>query len=282
MEIKSRAFPYPVLGPGLDDFTEGAVNLTAANVESAPERYTLKFQFEVTHPSLAKFISEKQAAAAVVIECRQNLYRRRHPVLINREIEITIPADELRGDVQVTPVVSAARDLPDYRPASLNPDYAGIRISVPKHGLLAFGANLEFFADPQADRLRRISSIMRVTSVADAGRGMRINIDGPRIRVEVSPDVYKLYRAVAESGEGSQILASMLVLPVLLEVCHRIKNSTDNFEDFRWFQILRTRLREVNHPCDDDNFDPLIASQTLLDHPLARSIDELFKHTCQD
>lgn len=282
MEIKARAFPHPVLGPSSDDFTDGEVRLADVAAEAAPERYTLKFRFEVTHPGLRGLIWDGFASAAVVIECRQNLYRRRYAVQIDSPTEMTIPADELRGEVQVTPVISATRDLENYHPQSLNSDYEGMLMSVPRHGLLAYGPNLEFIADPKADRLRKISSIMRVVPVADAGRAMKVNIGGPRIRVEVSSELFKSYQSVAATREGSQVLASMLVLPVLLEVFHRIKGNTDGFDDFRWFQIIRARLREIKQPCDAVDFDPLKAAQALLDSPFARGITELLERLCPD
>ena len=105
---------------------------------------------------------------------------------------------------------------------------------------------------------------------------MTVNIGGPRIHVEVSPDQFRLYQSVAASREGSAILASMLVLPVLVDVFHRIKGSDqDGFEDFRWFQVIRARLREVAQPVDAPEFDPMKAAQSLLDSPFARGITEL-------
>jgi hypothetical protein len=275
MEIKTRAFPYPVLAPNLDDFTEGAVRLADANGEASPERYLIRFRFELSHPCITRLIDSGDAAPAVVIECRQNFYRRRHLVTLGLN-EIIIPADELRGVVQVTPLVSAVRELADYQPASLNPDYDGVRIRVPRHGILAYGPNFEFIAEPRADRLRRISSIMRVVQMEDVGARINVNIGGPRIHIEVSQNQFRLYQSVAASHQGSSILASMLVLPVLVDVFHRIKGSNqDELEDFRWFQVVRARLREINLPADAPDFDPMKAAQALLDSPFSRGISEL-------
>lgn len=275
MEIKPRAFPYPVLGPELDDFTEGEVRLADVSGDSAPERYSVRFSFEVSHSSLAEMIASGDASPAIIVECRQNLYRRRHAVNLGPN-EVIIPADELRGQVQVTPLISAARDLEDYRPSGLNPDYNGLSIRVPQHGVLAYGLNFEFPADPRADRLRKISSIMRVVQTEETGTRMTINIGGPRIRVEVSPDQFRLYQSVAASRLGSSILASMLVLPVLIDVFHRIKGGEqEGLEDFRWFQVVRARLQEIGHSATLPGFDPMKAAQALLDSPFARGITEL-------
>ncbi len=275
MEIKTRAFPYPVLGPNLDDFTEGGVRLADANGEASPERYLIRFRFELSHPSITRLIDSGDAAPGVVIECRQNFYRRRHLVTLGLN-EMIISADELRGVVQVTPLISAVRELVDYRPASLNPDYDGARINVPRHGILAYGPNFEFIAEPRSDRLRKISSIMRVAQTDNAGSRLNVNINGDRIRVEVSQGQFRLYQSVAASRQGSSILASMLVLPVLVDVFHRIKgNDQEGLGDFRWFQVIRARLREIALPIDAPDFDPMRAAQALLDSPFARGITEL-------
>jgi hypothetical protein len=275
MEIKTRAFPHPVLAPNLDDFTDGAVRLTDASGEASPERYQIRFRFELSHACITRLIDSGDATSAVVIECRQNFYRQRHLVSLGLN-EITIPADELRGIVQVTPLVSAFREIADYRPSSLNPDYNGLRIQVPRHAILAYGPNFEFIAEPRSDRLRKISSIMRVVQVDDVGARINVNFGGPRIRVEVSRDQFQLYQSVAGSRLGSSILASMLVLPVLVDVFHRIKErNQEGLEDFRWYQVVQARLREIALPVDAPDFDPMKAAQALLDSPFARGIGEL-------
>jgi len=275
MEIKTRSFPYPVLGPNLDDFTDGFVRLAGASGEVAPERYSIRFTFELSHPSIVNLVNAGDASPAVVVECRQNFYRRRHKVDLGLN-EMVIAADELHGLVQVTPLVSAARDLAPYRPNSLNPDYDGVQICVPRHGILAYGPNFEFIAEPKSDRLRRISSIMRVIQAAESGKGMTVNIGGPRIHIEVSPDQFRLYRRIAASRQGPAILSAMLVLPALVDVFHRVKGlGSEELEDFRWFQVVRARLREVSQPVDVPGFDPMKAAQALLDSPFARGITEL-------
>jgi hypothetical protein len=278
MEIKSRAFPYPVLGPESDDFTQGSLRLADSSAQAAPERYTIQFRFEVTHPDIESMIADGRAAPAVVIECRQNLHRVRHRVQMGVNT-IVISADELRGEVHVTPVISATRELPSYRPSFLNPDYEGVSIRVPCHGLLAYGPNLEFIAEPRADRLRRISSIMRVVPVDGSQRVMRVNPDGQRIRVEVSREMFNLYQSVAESREASAVLASMLVLPVLVEVFHRLKREgSEGWEEReaqRWFQVIRARLLEERQPLEAPDFEPMQAAQALLDSPFTRGITEL-------
>ncbi|MGH8046269.1 MAG: hypothetical protein ACREKL_03400 [Chthoniobacterales bacterium] len=251
------------------------MRLANGTADAAPERYAIRFQFEVIHPDFQNMIASGSAAAAVVIECRQNLYRRRYPVEMGAN-EIQIPADELRGEVQITPVISAVCDLPDYRPQFLNSDYSGIQIQVPRHGLLAYGPNLEFIAEPRADRLRRISSIMRVVQTTDTSTTMKVNVDGSRIHVEVSAELFRLYQSVAASRQGSSVLASMLVLPVLVDVFHRIKGvEPDGLEDLRWFQVIRVRLREISQPWEAPDFDPMRAAQALLDSPFSRGIAEL-------
>ena len=117
---------------------------------------------------------------------------------------------------------------------------------------------------------------MRVVQTEEAATRMTVNIGVPRIHVEVSRDQFRLYQSVAASRQGSSILASMLVLPVLVDVFHRIKGSEqDGLEDFRWFQVVRARLREIVQPVDAPDFDPMKAAQALLDSPFARGITEL-------
>lgn len=281
MEIKARAFPYPVLAPGFDDFTQGHISFDNPVVEVAPERYTIRFVFRVTHPDFVEMLENGSAAAGALVECRQNLYRVRWPVRLGPNA-IEIKADELQGLVQVTPVISATREIPRYRPRFLNSDYDEGILRVPRHAVLAYGHNVEFIADPCGDRLRRISSIMRVIAADNVTRYMRVNVHGDRIRVEVSRHTFELYQKVAASRAASSVLASMLVLPVLVDVLHQVKregpDAWDEFEARRWFQVIRLRLRTLQYPIEASDFDPLRAAQELLDSPFARGLSELFEH----
>jgi hypothetical protein len=276
MEIKSRSFPYPVLAPNTDDFVDGSLEISNFSGESLPERYKIRFSFRLSHPCLEKYINSGDAEPAVVIECRENLYRKRHSIHLGMN-EIVIGADELRGVVQVTPLISALREIQNYRPKLLNSDYDGLVINMPRHGILAYGDNWEFIAEPCSDRLRRISSIMRVIQVENSDALMNINIGGARIHVEVSEDQFRIYQSIASSRMGSSILASMLVFPVLIDVFHRIKaEGKDGLEDYRWFQVVRARLQEVSMPVESSEFDPIAAAQILLDSPFHRGLSELF------
>jgi hypothetical protein len=61
-----------------------------------------------------------------------------------------------------------------------------------------------------------------------------------------------------------------------VDVFHRIKGTDqEGLEDFRWFQVIRARLREIALPVDAADFDPMRAAQSLLDSPFARGITEL-------
>jgi hypothetical protein len=280
MEIKSRAFPHPVLGPDSDDFTAGSLRLIDARAEAAPELYRITFSVEINHPDFSEMLQDGAAAAGVVVECRQNLYRVRHPVQVGVNT-LELKADELRGEVHITPVISAAKLIANYRPRFLNGDYDGLTLKVPDCGLLAHGPNLVFQAEPRPDMLRNISSILRVKQTEGLGRSMRVNSGGERILVEVSPEMFAYYQNVAGSREATAILASMLVLPVLVDVLHGIKAEGEEgwkeLEARRWFCCVRSRLQQVGHALGSHDFDPISAAQALLDSPFARGIAELIE-----
>lgn len=71
----------------------------------------------------------------------------------------------------------------------------------------------------------------------------------------------------------------MLVLPVLVEVFHRLKREgPEGWEDReaqRWFQVVRAKLLEARHRLEAPDFEPMQAAQALLDSPFARGIAEL-------
>ena len=97
---------------------------------------------------------------------------------------------------------------------------------------------------------------------------MRVDPDGQRIRVEVSREVFNMYQSVAESRQASAVLASILVLPVLVEVFHRLKREgAEGWEDReaqRWFQVVRARLLEEHYPLETPDLSQCMPHKSYL------------------
>ena len=279
MIIKPRAFPWPVLGPEMDDYLEGSLEISVTGTPGNSD-YRLFCNLELDSNEIKTALGDGRALIGVVVECKQNLFRKRYPANISDSgFEILIPADTLTGEVQILAIVTAAADLDDFAPANLNEDYTGIRLSVPKNAILAFSETVRFEATPFTDRLKNVSSIMRVRPVDKQGDFMDIQKGSDRIIIEVSRKNYRLYRHIVGTRAATHLISGLLVQPVLLDVLHEINQHSfaerKDFGDRKWFRILRNQLAKHNIDLENHQINPMSCCRKLLESPFGRSIREL-------
>ncbi len=69
-----RAFPYPVLRPGVDDYLDGEIQ---AAIEFSPDEQdvTASVQVVVSAPEIIQLIKDGKASYAVVFACRDTYFR---------------------------------------------------------------------------------------------------------------------------------------------------------------------------------------------------------------
>lgn len=279
MKIKDRAFPHPVLSPFRDDVMPNKFTATLA-VHAEPEFYKLKPSLSMEHSALMAMVAEGHAAYSVHIECRNNFYRQ---VFQSAEpnFEISIPATELSGTVEVSFFVTASIEVAGYSLAGTHSDYGSERFSIRAGDVLAMCKSVTFEAEKEYDSLKKISSIIQIDSDEKVPQGkMEVFLDADKITVFLSKLDFANYGELKVSESVRATLIQCVSLPPLIEAISYLKTwSGPPDSQFRWMRRLRERLSKVAPAWEQSQATSLDLAQAILANPVGRCFPELLKVT---
>ena len=268
------AFPHPVAGLG-DDLS-GELRCNAPQFDFGVDTTTLSIDgLEVTNPTIAELVRNKDAAFIVRIGCGATYYREAFSSH-GSTLQHVLSSAKLNGDVEIQVRICALRKLESYRPMGLHPDY-GDRVFIVQSGdVLAIGDEFTVRAEKQFDPLAAdISSIMRVVRGNFETGPFQVRFLSNQIMIELSSEDYKRYGLASHAAPG--VIHSSLVLPVLSEAITRVYNTSgqdDMTADARWYRRLEAMLNARGIERDES---PLAAAQKLLDAPFSRALDNVLK-----
>src|SRR5690606_36553882 len=128
---------------------------------------------------------------------------------------------------------------------------------VGKGDVLAVAEDRTFIAESTYEQLRRIPSIFEIVRAPDGDAPpMELDLTGNKIIILLRSADYDTYAALVPAAHLQPIIASIIAVPVLVEVLEAIKSADDADHEFgncRWYQLLRRKLVEegVIYPFSD-------------------------------
>lgn len=250
---EERSFPHPVLSYFNDDFPKGKFE-AGINVRTGWDFYNISSVFSLTCPDLEKLISRGEAGFGIQILCPQS-YFRRIKLFSSDSGGVSINSDRLDGIVRIIPLILAIEDVSDFSGYGLHDDYKGVHFEIPKGSILALGEPQKFDAAKHIDPLRKTPSIFTLRNSQKSEPSIDYDLSSEKIVIHLSKEVFENYIFLKEGPSFQPILASMIVLPVLAEVLNILKNSeNEEFEDRRWFRVLRMKLEDAGIPLEGNEF----------------------------
>lgn len=276
MRISFRSYPHPVLSYFSDDLIQCAFQATV-KVETASTLYRVKVGAELSSRDLRQLIALGKAAYALHVECSATRYRR---IATSSESAFTldIPTSAVQGVVDLCVLVVATQPIREYRNANFHPDYGHRAFAVGKGDVLAVAEDRTFIAESTYDQLRRIPSIFEIVRAPDGDAPpMELDLTGNKIIVLLRSADYDTYAALVPAAHLQPIIASIIAVPVLVEVLEAIKSADDADHEFgncRWYQLLRRKLVEegVIYPFSDFPSSTVGLVQKLLEAPVTGAL----------
>ncbi len=278
MIIQDRSFPHPVLAPFRDDVMPNRFSLVLT-VKPDVDNYYIEARFDYDNPTLSQFVEAGSAIHVLHLECRRNFYR---TIFISpKKIQnLTIPASELVGRVEVTGFIKAQSALTGYQIQGAHQDYGNTAFAIQPGDILAVAESQTFDAFTDYDPLRRISSILTIRRSDDLDEGeMKLDTTGDLIVATLSQKDFDRYTELKADPKLGPLLANQVVVPALLEAVHEIGNTHD--DDFeiemhkRWFRSIYKKLEDIGIKIRPPQTPPIEAVQALLKLPLRRSLEGL-------
>src|SRR5262245_3073212 len=128
MNFNPRAWPHPVLSPLVDDIASAVFDFEVqALVEH--DRWRITAHASLQDPTVTSLISSGRAGYLLHLECRRTFYRGAFESVAPKW-EVTIPGPELFGQVEVSLIVVARKDVDAYCHPSQHADYNGHSFNV--------------------------------------------------------------------------------------------------------------------------------------------------------
>ena len=268
MRLSARSYPHPVLG-NRDDVPGAAFQ---AMLEMSTDKQYVYVNVEVACSCevLNVLLAAGRAAFVVHLECSNTLFRKAYEFRDSKH-RISIPAGNLNDAVEVNVFVRAAQRIPDYRIPEAHPDYADAVFNICRGDILAIGEGQIFHIESDFDSFGRIGSIMQITeSPKDGDIPMEPTFDGDKIVILLSKNDFKDYKVLKYHEGVRGPLTTTIVLPVLVEALHILKDESDGMDDARrWVRSLARRIENVGL---DTEMQPLLLAQRLLELPVKRAL----------
>ncbi len=267
MKLSRRSYPHPVVG-NADDVLEAGFQATV-EMTTDKENIYLSTKTLCSSTTLNKLLKSGGATYVVHVECGNTLYRRAHE-FTTPEFQFQIPRNELNDDVEVNTFVRALKDIPAYKVDGAHPDYGSATFDVEAGDVLAVGEGCVFPIESTFDSMSRIGSIFQLQESSEEGdQPMRMNPNLDKLTVILSKPDIKVYKELKFQAHLSPMLASVLVLPVLTEALHLLKESAGEEDHRRWVRVLTRKLNELG--LNNDSDEVLITAQKLLELPIRRA-----------
>jgi hypothetical protein len=193
-----RAFPYPVLRHGVDDYLDGEFQASVEfqQADSASD-ITLNIAFGLSVDEIREAIEARDASFVAVVSCRDTYFRR--AIQTHGDVlQDKFPAGGLRGRVDVYPYVIVDKIIPQFSSKLINPEFGGGPFRFEVGALLAVEQPKAVYLD--RDLFRPISSVFELAKNENLSPGeWRVDLSGDLVRIAVHPSTKEkidVFRAV--------------------------------------------------------------------------------------
>ena len=272
----NTSYPYPVLFMNNDDYSDSSFDTSIAVQESFGE-VRIEARFVLINEGISHLIDEHKAVYLIHVECGQTSFRQAYHSA-SKLLEILIPADKLRGKIEIHSFIIANERIEEYTNNNLSDWYTDSLITFEKGNILAIGNAIETTLFEDNTELLNLPSIVKVIKSLK-NEFMDVEIQSDVITISLPAYDYNQYATNAKSRLRNTILSNV-ILPSLVYVFSKINENPDDLVEYTWYQVLEKIFDENNQRLEDvgtDSLSALKAAQMVLRKPLKTSFEEIEK-----
>lgn len=262
---KLRAFPYPVLRPGSNDYLDSAIQTIVDFVQSDDHQtITVEVDLAVGVEEIQDIVMAGKASYAAVIACRDTYYRK--AILASEpQLRASFSSGELRGEVLVYPYVVATEAIDDFSCSWINPEFGDGPFAFPNGAVLAVDEPQMIYLDRET--FRPISSCFTLVSHDQVPPyEWQIDTSGDKVQIAVSPMLKTRIGNARNTKENKAILINSIYFAAVVQ-CLALLKANDEIGDQRWARIFQHRLSELH--LELDKHPETWLAQQLMRHPFA-------------
>jgi hypothetical protein len=269
-----KAFPYPVLRPGVDDYVAGDIQTTVKyTIKAKTKKIVAEVSFGLSVKEIATQVAKGNAVYAAMFSCRDTYFR--DAVTSKKPIfDRTFDSSNFKGEVVVHPFVVAITEIKKFASGDINKEFGAREFAFDSGAVLAAVEPQVFYFD--RDLFTPISSIVRIVQgEAEKGFEWKVRLDGDKIDIVLSQEAKKVVDRGRNTAQGRAVLINSIYFSAVTEAIQKLKDHPSEYEDKRWAKVIRQQCHNAH--IDPDKHDAYKATQLLLKNPLYLMSLHLFK-----
>ena len=239
---------------------------------------SISVRFDLNEPHIGNAVMSGSAKCAAMVYCGSTLYRSRFEASPGNLFvaEGSVPVSRLKNEVEVHPVILAARDL-IHSTVTAHPEYEGRPAEV--HRLAPLATDLHWTFEVDSDT-RPVRSIFRLSDPDDTGRlrdgEFDVNVDPNHAYIDVIANSETL-NALNIMRRNDRLAVPTVFTSALITVLAYLRNIEEDEaehqdENCEWMTCLRTQLRRLDINILGDTL--LLAAQRLLESPFKPVLEQ--------
>lgn len=269
---KHKAFPYPVLRPGSDDYSDVEFQVMVEFAISG-NSVTANVLFANSCEEIVEQIEAGKAAYVCVISCRDTYIQR---VIETKESAVSLEFEigKLRGEVKVDPYVVVKDDIENYACPNINSEFGGGPFAFQAGDVLAQEETQAFYID--RDVFKPITSVVDLVKKDNLTEGLwTINFDDDHIRIEVSPKLKESIDDARNDNKNRVILKNSIYFAAVMQAIQKLQDKEESFGDRKWAKIFTNQAS--NRGIDIEGHDAYLVAQQLMQLPALQLDTLVFK-----
>lgn len=281
MEIRNRLFPYPVLAFYNDDYVNSVFEV---EVQTEILQKAIKFNFDIKleNEVLKQLIDVGYVDYGIHIECPSTTYRDliRFPL---DHYEFEINSGKLNGKVTVCGFILAKEDIEDYSNPLFNRYYQDLEFSIEKNNIMAIAIPTEVPVEKEYDEVKGANSIFVVVpNYEQTANSIEFNMDNDVLYLRIPIKEFNAYKTLKYNENYMKTMHSLFIVPVLVQMFERFKNSEDgmmdDYSDRKWYRSLKKGFEKQNLEFSAETLrtkDSFFLAQLISENPIIGTIDQL-------
>ena len=261
-----RAFPYPVLRPKVNDYTDGDIQATVDFAQALDQNdITADIKFALSVPEIIDLVSAGHASYAVVFACRDTYFRK--TVMSNtQEFRKVFPTGVLRGEVLIYPYVTATKKIDGFTCPWINEEFGPGPFYFDEGSVLALDEPQVIYVDREA--FKPISSAFLLVANANiSDYEWRVDPSGDKVLIQVSSSMKERIDAVRSGPQNKAVLLNSIYFGAVMQCLSYLKQAGGEYDTRRWACIMRQKCADLN--LDLDSHDEAILAQHLMKYPFS-------------
>ncbi len=239
-------YPYPLIQEKPVDYKSSTIT-AKYYYKPTKEEHIIVVKCTLNNQEIANLISEKKVCYAVQIESPKAFYRKMFEFYEFNEFEIHLKVDEVIDSIEFGIGLLAKENIPNFSCDDFLDDYKGTEISIEKNEIIGVVPSKIQRIALKDELLKSVSNIFQIAETTE--KMVNYSLKSGRILVNVPKEICTFYKKCEKDEKITEVINSLVFLPVLTSVLGIMKNNDYNNEDYSscaWYKTLENHIKKMS------------------------------------